>query len=37
MSKLTVAKCKTLQKPGLLGDGGGLYLGVNPGGAKSWY
>ena len=37
MSKLTVAKCKALQKPGLHGDGGGLYLGVKPGGAKSWY
>lgn len=37
MSKLTVAKCRALQKPGLHGDGGGLYLGVKPSGAKSWY
>ena len=37
MSKLTVAKCKALQKPGRHGDGGGLYLGVKPGGGKSWY
>ena len=37
MSKLTVAKCNALKKPGLHGDGGGLYLGVKPGGAKSWY
>ena len=37
MPKLTVAKCKALQKPGLHGDGGGLYLGVKPGGGRSWY
>ncbi len=37
MSKLTVAKCKALQMPGLHGDGGGLYLGVKRGGGKSWY
>ena len=37
MSKLTVAKCKAIKKPGLHGDGGGLYLGVKHSGAKSWY
>lgn len=37
MSKLTVARCNALKKPGLHGDGGGLYLGVKPGGGKSWY
>ena len=36
MPKLTLAKCKTLKKPGLHGDGGGLYLLVKPTGGKSW-
>jgi integrase len=36
LNKLTDAKCKALAKPGLHGDGGGLYLNVKAGGAKSW-
>ncbi len=36
MPKLTKAKCKALTKPGLHGDGGGLYLSVKPTGGKSW-
>ncbi|MER9412230.1 integrase arm-type DNA-binding domain-containing protein [Mesorhizobium sp. M0589] len=36
LNKLTDAKCKALSKPGLHGDGGGLYLNVKTGGAKSW-
>ncbi|TPO02179.1 site-specific integrase [Mesorhizobium sp. B1-1-5] len=36
LNKLTDAKCKALSKPGLHGDGGGLYLNVKAGGAKSW-
>ena len=36
MGKLTKTKCNALTKPGLHGDGGGLYLHVKPSGAKSW-
>ena len=36
MPRLTLPKCKALQKPGMHGDGGGLYLLVKPTGAKSW-
>ena len=35
-SRLTLPKCKALQKPGTHGDGGGLYLLVRRTGAKSW-
>ncbi len=36
MPKLTLAKCKAVKKPGLHGDGGGLYLLVKRTGGKSW-
>ena len=36
MPKLTKAKCTALSKPGLHGDGSGLYLQVKPTGGKSW-
>ena len=36
MSKLTAARIRTLQAPGMHGDGGGLYLKVSQTGAKSW-
>ena len=36
MGNLTAAKAKTLTKPGLHGDGGGLYLNVTRGGSRSW-
>ena len=36
MPKLTARKVETLRKPGLHGDGDGLYLRVSPTGAKSW-
>lgn len=35
-NKLSDAKCKAEKTPGLLSDGGGLYLNVKPTGAKSW-
>lgn len=35
-NKLTDTECKAAIKPGMLGDGGGLYLNVKPSGAKSW-
>ena len=35
MGKLTELKVKNA-KPGIHGDGGGLYLRVKPSGAKSW-
>ncbi|MGH7046817.1 MAG: tyrosine-type recombinase/integrase [Stellaceae bacterium] len=34
--RLTARAAETAKKPGLLADGGGLYLHVSPGGAKSW-
>ena len=36
MSKLTVAKVKSLSEPGRYGDGGTLFLNIAPGGSKSW-
>lgn len=36
MSKLSATKCKAIKAPGMYGDGGGLYLNVKPGGARSW-
>ena len=36
MAKLTAAKIKSLTKPKMHGDGGGLYLRVAPGGSKQW-
>ncbi len=36
LNKLTDTECKAVAKPGMLGDGGGLYLDVKPSGAKSW-
>jgi integrase len=35
-NKLTDTECRVASKPGMLGDGGGLYLNVKPSGAKSW-
>jgi integrase len=35
-NKLTDTECKAAIKPGMLGDGGGLYLNVKSSGAKSW-
>jgi integrase len=34
--KLTMAKVEAARRPGLLNDGGGLYLCVGPKGSKSW-
>ena len=36
MGRLTVAKIKTLRKPGRYSDGRGLYLRVAPGGSRQW-
>ena len=36
MAKLTAAKIKSLTKPGMHGDGDGLYLRVAPGGSRQW-
>ena len=36
MAGLTVRKCSAASKPGMYGDGNGLYLRVWPGGSKSW-
>ncbi len=36
MSKLTVAKARSLSEPGLYADGNTLYLRVQRGGSKSW-
>jgi integrase len=36
IGKLTPAKVKNASKPGLYGDGGGLWLSVGPTGGKSW-
>jgi hypothetical protein len=36
MAKLTVRKVETAKKPGMYGDGDGLYLRVGPTGGKSW-
>lgn len=34
--KLTDRTCKASTKPGMLGDGGGLYLGIKASGSRSW-
>lgn len=34
--KLNAAKIKARKKPGLLGDGGNLWIRIAPGGTKSW-
>ena len=34
--KLTMTRVEAARRPGLLSDGGGLYLCVAPGGSKSW-
>ena len=34
--KLTARKVKTARKVGLIGDGNGLYLKIDPGGSRSW-
>ena len=36
MVRLTVARVKSLRKPGRYGDGNGLYLNIANGGSKSW-
>ena len=36
MGKLTAAKVKTISKPGMHGDGAGLYLRVAAGGSINW-
>ena len=36
MPKLTIKRVNSLKKPGMYGDGEGLYLRVGPTGAKSW-
>ena len=36
MPKLSTRKVQTAKKPGMLGDGDGLYLRVGPKGGKSW-
>ncbi len=36
MGRLTVAKAKSIQKPGIHGDGATLFLRVAAGGSKSW-
>jgi len=34
--KLTDRTCKASTRPGMLGDGGGLYLGIKASGSRSW-
>lgn len=36
INKLTDRQCQATTKPGMLGDGGGLYLNTKPTGSKSW-
>lgn len=36
LNKLTDTRCRRAAKPGLHGDGGGLYLNVKPAGTRSW-
>ena len=36
VGKLTARTVETMKKPGLIGDGGGLYLKIDDGGSKSW-
>jgi hypothetical protein len=35
-AKLTLSKIKAARRPGMLNDGGGLYLYIADGGSKSW-
>lgn len=35
-NKLSDARCKAANTPGMYGDGGGLYLRVKPSGSRSW-
>ena len=34
--KLSDRSCKAANKPGMISDGGGLYLGIKPSGSRSW-
>lgn len=34
--KLTEARCKSFEAPGVYGDGDGLWLRVHPGGSRNW-
>ena len=34
--KLTDRSCKAARRPGMISDGGGLYLGIKPSGSRSW-
>ena len=36
MGKLTIAKIRRLDRPGMYGDGGTLFLNISPTGGKSW-
>ena len=36
LHRLTAREVETAKKPGLIADGGGLYLRVDPSGAKRW-
>ena len=36
MARLTAAKVKAIKKPGMHGDGNGLYLRVTGSGSRSW-
>ena len=36
MGKLTIAKCKSITKPGMHGDGDTLFLRIAPGGSRQW-
>jgi hypothetical protein len=36
IGKLSPAKVRTVAKPGIYGDGAGLWLNVGPTGGKSW-
>lgn len=36
LNKLTELKCRSIKKPGMHSDGGGLYLSAKASGAKSW-
>lgn len=36
INKLTDKQCQSAKTPGMLSDGGGLYLNIKPSGSKSW-
>ena len=36
INRLSARTVSTADKPGLMADGGGLYLQITPAGAKSW-